>query len=153
MSDLTNYNSDLDNFDSDFMAITQIQKRLLARSKSHELRLNKHDEKIVSAEDTANYAIGFAQYAARKAQELEGQEGYYSVKKVDNLIGDIWHTGPKRSDISGELRELTYKYKRRRIKLEDANYPKGVWGYDPYIIRIFLESEGIPVPEEILYAQ
>tara|TARA_R100000353_G_scaffold63636_1_gene49875 strand:- start:135 stop:575 length:441 start_codon:yes stop_codon:yes gene_type:complete len=146
MSDLTNYNSDLDNFDEDFMSILKIQKKLVARQKKQEVKLDRVD-------DTANYALGFAQYAARKAQDLEGQQGYYSVKKVDNLIGDIWQTGPKRSDISGELRELTYKYNRRRIKLEDANYPKGVWGYDPYIIRIFLESKGIPVPEEILYAQ
>tara|TARA_Y100001937_G_scaffold119724_1_gene175897 strand:- start:445 stop:885 length:441 start_codon:yes stop_codon:yes gene_type:complete len=146
MSDLTNYNSNLDNFDEDFMSILEIQKKLVARQKKQEVKLDRVD-------DTANYALGFAQYAARKAQDLEGQQGYYSVKKVDNLIGDIWHTGPKRSDISGELRELTYKYKRRRIKLEDANYPKGVWGYDPYIIRIFLESKGISVPEEILYAQ
>ncbi len=146
MSDLTNYNSNLDNFDEDFMSILEIQKKLVARQKKQEIKLDKVD-------DTANYALGFAQYAAKKAQNLEGQEGYYSVKKVDNLIGDIWKTNEKRSDISGLLRDLSIKHNRSRIRVQDSNWTKGVWGYDPYIIRIFLENEGIPVPEEIYYAQ
>ena len=146
MSDLTNYNSNLDNFDEDFMSILEIQKKLVARQKKQEIKLDRVD-------DTANYALGFAQYAAKKAQNLEGQEGYYSVKKVDNLIGDIWKTNEKRSDISGLLRDLSIKHNRIRIRVQDSNWTKGVWGYDPYIIRIFLENEGIPVPEEIYYAQ
>ena len=146
MSDLTNFNSNLDNFDEDFMLILKLLKKSLARQKKHEIKIDKVDDK-------ADYALGFAQYAAKKAQNLEGQEGYYSVKKVDNLIGDVWKTNEKRSDISGLLRDLTKKHDRVRIKLQDSNWPKGVWGYDPYIIRIFLENEGIPVPEEIYYAQ
>ena len=146
MSDLTNFNSNLDNFDEDFMLILKLLKKSLARQKKHEIKIDKVDDK-------ADYALGFAQYAAKKAQNLEGQEGYYSVKKVDNLIGDVWKTNEKRSDISGLLRDLTKKHDRVRIKLQDSNWPKGVWGYDPYIIRIFLENEGIPVPNEIYYAQ
>ena len=146
MSDLTNFNSNLDNFDEDFMLILKLLKKSLARQKKHEIKIDKVDGK-------ADYSLGFAQYAAKKAQNLEGQEGYYSVKKVDNLIGDVWKTNEKRSDISGLLRDLTKKHDRVRIKLQDSNWPKGVWGYDPYIIRIFLENEGIPVPEEIYYAQ
>ena len=146
MSDLTNFNSNLDNFDEDFMLILKLLKKSLARQKKHEIKIDKVDGK-------ADYALGFAQYAAKKAQNLEGQEGYYSVKKVDNLIGDVWKTNEKRSDISGLLRDLTKKHDRVRIKLQDSNWPKGVWGYDPYIIRIFLERRNIPVPEEILYAQ
>tara|TARA_R100000353_G_scaffold60884_1_gene48150 strand:- start:387 stop:827 length:441 start_codon:yes stop_codon:yes gene_type:complete len=146
MSDLTNYNSNLDNFDEDFMSILELQKKLLARQKKQEIKIDKVD-------DTANHALRFAQYAAKKAQNLEGQEGYYSVKKVDNLIGDVWKTNEKRSDISGLLRDLTRKHNRIRIKVQDSNWPKGVWGYDPYIIRMFLENEGIPVPNEIYYAQ
>ena len=138
--------TDITNFDEDFMSILEIQKKLVLRQKKQEIKLDKVD-------DTANYALGFAQYAAKKAQNLEGQEGYYSVKKIDNLIGDIWKTNEKRSDISGLLRDLSIKHKRTRIKVQDSNWPKGVWGYDPYIIRIFLENEGIPVPEEIYYAQ
>ena len=146
MSDLTNYNSNLDNFDEDFMSILEIQKKLVARQKKQEVKLDRVD-------DTANYALGFAQYAAKKAQNLEGQEGYYSVKKIDNLIGDIWKTNEKRSDISGLLRDLSKKHNRIRIRVQDSNWKKGVWGYDPYIIRMFLENQGIPVPEEIYYAQ
>ena len=146
MSNLTNFNSNLDNFDEDFMLILKLLKKSLARQKKHEVKIDKVDDK-------ADYALGFAQYAAKKAQNLEGQEGYYSVKKVDNLIGDVWKTNEKRSDISGLLRDLTKKHDRVRIKLQDSNWPKGVWGYDPYIIRIFLENEGIPVPNEIYYAQ
>ena len=146
MSDLTNFNSNLDNFDEDFMLILKLLKKSLARQKKHEIKIDKVDDK-------ADYALGFAQYAAKKAQNLEGQEGYYSVKKVDHLIGDVWKTNEKRSDISGLLRDLTKKHDRIRIKLQDSNWPKGVWGYDPYIIRIFLENEGIPVPNEIYYAQ
>ena len=146
MSDLTNFNSNLDNFDEDFMIILKLLKKSLARQKKHEIKIDKVDDK-------ADYALGFAQFAAKKVQNLEGQEGYYSVKKVDNLIGDVWKTNEKRSDISGLLRDLTKKHDRVRIKLQDSNWPKGVWGYDPYIIRIFLENEGIPVPNEIYYAQ
>ena len=142
MSDLTNFNSNLDNFDEDFMIILKLLKKSLARQKKHEIKIDKVDDK-------ADYALGFAQFAAKKVQNLEGQEGYYSVKKVDNLIGDVWKTNEKRSDISGLLRDLTKKHDRVRIKLQDSNWPKGVWGYDPYIIRIFLENEGIPVPNEI----
>ena len=82
--------TDITNFDEDFMSILEIQKKLVLRQKNQEIKLDKVD-------DTANYALGFAQYAAKKAQNLEGQEGYYSVKKIDNLIGDIWKTNEKRS--------------------------------------------------------
>jgi len=39
MSDLTQFNSDLDNYDSDFMALSQIQKKMLARQQMHQLQI------------------------------------------------------------------------------------------------------------------
>ena len=146
MSNLSEFNSDLDNFDSDFMSITQVQKRILARQKKQELRIDQ-------VEETANHAIGFAQFTAKKVRKLEGQEGYFSVKKIDHLIGNKWKTNKRRSDISSELRDLSIKYNRKRIKVDDSNWDDGVWAYDPYVIHRFLDMKSIPIPEQILYAQ
>ena len=68
------------------------------------------------------------------------------------LVGDLWKENDEKSEISKKLGKLCTKYGRIRIPVKDSNWGT-VWGYDPYIIRIFLESKNIAVPEEILYAQ
>jgi len=145
MSNLNRFNSDLDNYDSDFMALSQIQKKMLARQQMHQLQIEEN-------KGIATYGKKIAEEAIKRVQKLEGEEGYYTVKKIDSLVGNLWNGNDEKSDISKKLGKLCTKYGRRRIPIKDANWGS-VWGYDPYIIRIFLESEGIPVPEEILYAQ
>jgi len=145
MSNLSKFNSDLDNYDSDFMALSQIQKKMLARQQMHQLQIEEN-------KGIATYGKKIAEQAIKRVQKLEGEEGYYTVKKIDNLVGNLWNGNDEKSEISKKLGKLCTKYGRTRIPIKDANWGS-VWGYDPYIIRIFLESEGIPVPEEILYAQ
>ncbi len=145
MSDLTQFNSDLDNYDSDFMALSQIQKKMLARQQMHQLQIEEN-------KGIATYSKKIAEQAIKRVQKLEGEEGYYTVKKLNVLVGDLWKENDEKSEISKKLGKLCTKYGRIRIPIKDSNWGT-VWGYDPYIIRIFLESRNIPVPEEILYAQ
>jgi len=145
MSDLGKFNSDLNNYDSDFMAISQVQKKMLARQQMHQLQIEEN-------KGIATYGKKIAEQAIKRVQKLEGEEGYYTVKKIDKLVGNLWNGNDEKSEISKKLGKLCTKYGRTRIPIKDSNWGS-VWGYDPYIIRIFLESEGISVPEEILYAQ
>ena len=83
MSDLTQFNSDLDNYDSDFMALSQIQKKMLARQQMHQLQIEEN-------KGIATYSKKIAEQAIKRVQKLEGEEGYYTVKKLNVLVGDLW---------------------------------------------------------------
>ncbi len=84
MSDLSKFNSDLDNYDSDFMALSQIQKKMLARQQMHQLQIEEN-------KGIATYGKKIAEQAIKRVQKLEGEEGYYTVKKIDNLVGNLWN--------------------------------------------------------------
>jgi len=119
------------------LQMSQVSQQKLAK------RQDRHQEKIEDLEDAL----------AKTQAELRKQQNAYTlitVNMLDTMLSANW-SEPEKNKVGTQLSKFSRKHHVVPTKVPHPSLPNGVNGYEPGIVKAWLEETGYHVPGDLRY--
>ena len=149
MTNLTTYQPDDDSNDlsSDLVQQQQLLIQLMQMSQSNQQKLTRRQDAQAETIEELKEVV------ANTQAELRKQQNAYSlitVNMLDTMLNSEWNEKEKNA-IGIKLGNFSRICNVMPIKVPHPSLPNGVNGYQPSIVKIWLEENSYTVPSELRY--